>query len=79
MPKDYIQQIDFNRADQDRFIEKIRANGLQALFYNMHIRIYEHEDEKGNIGEVFEKLTKAEYDAGKRGTKIGYIQALKKH
>ena len=79
MPKDFILQIDLNRADQERFIEKIRANGMEAVFYNMHLRMYDEENEKGNIGEAYEKLTKAEYDAGKRGTKIGYIQALKKH
>lgn len=79
MPNDYILQIDLARADRDRFIEKIRANGLEAVFYNMHLRMYDEENDKGNIGEAYEKLTKAEYDAGRQGTKIGYIQKLKKH
>jgi len=41
--------------------------------------IEDQEDQGGVISRVFEKLTKAEYDAGKQGTKIGYGQPLKKH
>ena len=77
--KDFILQIDLERSEEQRFIEKIRANGMRAVFYNMHLHFYDEENEKGNIGECFEKLTKAEYDAGRQGTKIGYIKPLRKH
>lgn len=77
LDKDCILQIDKCRTDDDRWIEKIRSNGQMALFYNMHLHFYDGEDDKGNIGVAYEKLTKAEYDAGKRGTKIGYIQKIR--
>ena len=79
MPKTNIIQIDLLRIDRSRIVHKIRANGQPAAFYNMVEIIEDEEDEGGVISRVFEKLTKAEYDAGKQGTKIGYGQPLKKH
>lgn len=79
MPKTNIIQIDLLRIDRSRIVHKIRSNGQPAAFYNMVELIDDEPDESGNVGRVFEKLTKAEYDAGKQGTKIGYIQPLKKH
>lgn len=79
MPKTNIIQIDLLRINRSRIIHKIRANGQPAAFYNMVELLEDEEAPNGNIGVVYEKLTKAEYDAGKQGTKIGYIQPLKKH
>lgn len=79
MTKNYILQIDLARIDADRIVDRIRSNGDEAQYYNLVLSLEDNEDEKGNIGVACEKLLKVEYDAGKQGRKIGYIQPLKKH
>jgi hypothetical protein len=71
-----IIQIDLNRIDPQRIDTRLRRNGEEARFYSVVLVDDDIPDKFNNTGEIYEKLTKAEYDKGFRGRLIGYAQQL---
>ena len=71
-----IIQIDLNRIDPQRIDTRLRRNGEEARFYSLVLVDDDQPDQYQNTGEIYEKLTKAEYDKGFRGRLVGYSQNL---
>ena len=71
-----VIQIDLNRIDPQRIDTRLRRNGEEARFYSLVLVDDDQPDQFNNTGELYEKLTKAEYDKGYRGRLVGYAQAL---